>query len=195
MTNGQKETWLAHSEWILRSDRYRLQHYKTGDLTGIINIDLEKRTFSGSITALMLAIAGGFAWFGLRETKEDVLEEATKKFEDATKKLAGNVVSVRFSIGPIASVPEFKKLLNGGKLEGSYKVKRKGVALARPGEKLALFVDPVGGAIMAEVEAVPAEEANVIEIVLRETDGARRLWRASESVGVRLINLDLEEGA
>lgn len=168
---------------------------KPETLTGIINVDLEKRTFSGSITALMLAIAGGFAWVGLRETKGDALEEATKKFEDATKKLVGIVVSVRFSIGPIASVPEFKKLLNGGKLEGSYKVTRKGVALPRPDEKLAVFVDPVGGAIMAEVEAVPSEEGNVIEIVLKEKDGAKRLWRASESVGVRLINLNLEEGA
>lgn len=163
-------------------------------LTGIINVDVEKRTFSGSITALMLAIAGGFAWFGLRATKEDVLEEAAKKFDDATKKLAGNVVNVRFSIGPIASVPEFKKLIDGGKLEGSYKVKRKGVALVRPDEKLAVFVDPVGGAIMAEVEAVPSEEGSVIEIVLKEKDGAKRLWRASESVGVRLINLNQEEG-
>lgn len=79
--------------------------------------------------------------------------------------------------------------LVGGRLEGDYIIKQKGIALKR--DSLHFFVDQTGGAIMAEVRAVPTEEDTLIEIVVKEKGGTRR-WRASESVRIRIVNLELE---
>jgi hypothetical protein len=45
---------------------------------------------------------------------------------------------------------------------------------------------------MAEVEEVPAQTDTLIEILLTEKQGKRQ-WRASESVRIRIITLELEE--
>jgi len=164
---------------------------KPETLVGAISIDLEKRTFSGSVTGLMLAMGAVFLWFGFRETKEDVLQTAKKRLEDATNRLMGRVINLRFRLGPNPLVLELKSLLKNGKLQGVYIVKEKGVELKRSDNILRLFEDPAGGAIMAEVGELPAEEDTLIEVVVNEKQGARQ-WRALESVRVRTINLEQE---
>lgn len=163
---------------------------KPDTLVGIINIDLEKKTFSGSMPAVLFVMGGLFVWLGLRETKEDLLASAKKSLEDAANRIAGSVIDLRFRIGPDNEVSELKRLLVGQKLKGEYIVKQKGLVLKR--DNLKLFEDPNGGVIMAEVEAVSAAPDTLIEIVVRERDGTRQ-WRASESVRVRIVNLELEK--
>lgn len=160
---------------------------KPETLVGIINVDLDKRTFSGSMPALMFGIAALFGWLGLRETKEDVLVDARRNLDDAARTLAGRVIDLRFRIGPDERISELKRLLKTAKLEGEYIVKQKGIELKR--DSLQFFVDQTGGAIMAEVRAVPTEEDTLIEIVVKEVGGARQ-WRASESVRIRIVNLE-----
>ena len=161
---------------------------KPETLVSIITIDSEKHTYSGSMPVLMFGIAAAFVWLALRKTKDDWLDEAKKNLEDAAKRLAGSVINLNFRIGPDSEIGELKKLLKNGKLEGVYILKQRGVEVRRPNNTLHLFEDPIGGAIMAEVMEVPTEQDTLIEIVLREKDGARQ-WRASESVRVRIISL------
>ena len=156
-----------------------------------IVIDYEKRTFSGSLPVLMVLLAAAFGWLGLRETKEDALADAKQSLEDATKRLAGSVINLNFRIGPDSEISELKKLLKAGALEGAYVVKQRGKVVPRSDDTLNLFEDPIGGAIMAEVKEVPAEQDALIEIVVKEKHGMRQ-WRASESVRVRIINLQLQ---
>ncbi len=165
---------------------------KPETLVSIITIDSEKHTYSGSMPVLMFGVAAAFVWFALRKTKDDVLDDAKKSLEDAAKRLVGSVINLSFRIGPDSEISELKKLLKSGKLEGVYRVKQKGVELKRPDNTLRLFEDPIGGAIMAEVEEVRAEADTLIEIVVKEKGGTR-LWRASESVRIRIIHLELEK--
>ena len=165
-------------------------------LVDIIDIDLQKRTFSGSMQALMFLIAIICIVFTFRETKKDVLQDAKKSLNEAAEKwriaadaMEGKIITIHFRIGPDTMIPEFKRLFAEGKLRGEYVVKQKSTIL-KEGDLL-FFEEPASKIIMADVEDVPMDPDTLIEVMIKEDS---RIWRASESVRVRLISMELERG-
>ena len=154
----------------------------------IVNVDLKQYTFSGSAPPLLIVIGVVFAWLGLRETKSDMVQKAVDTLRNATDNIEGKIITLRFCLTRSDEMmSEFRKLYGNRTLRGKYTIKRGHFEVKS--DDLHFFEDAVSKTIMAEISDVPLD--TLVEIEL--SDNGRKIWRASESARVRVINMDLEK--
>lgn len=152
-----------------------------------IEVDIQNQSFSGSLAALVICLAILFFWMGLREKEKDKLNATVDALNKATAKLQGRMTNLVIRFEPDELVPELQRIIESSNFDAEYFIKRRG-QVVKSG-KFRPYKHPEVNAVMADIEDIPATEELFLEIVLK-ADG--KTWRASESVRVRRINLELE---
>jgi len=157
-------------------------------LKSMIQVDVEKKIFGGTMTALCFAAALLFLWLGSRKTKDELkdakdgLETAKQALDKAASQMSGRLGTLHLRIGPNALQTALMRVQNGS-LTGRFEV-RNGAQILQEGP-VHLYRHAVANVWIAELKDVMVDNDNLISVTL--TDGQQE-WSASESIRIRMVN-------
>jgi hypothetical protein len=154
-------------------------------ITNPINIDYDKKTFSGNLPVLLLIFSALFFWFGLKKDKKDELAIAKKALEDATNRISGRIGTLVVSFGPDHIQQNLKKSFKSKTLKGSFSIHYKGNTLKS--EIINFYEDPASKTLMAEIIDVPFEQDHFVLFTVKDNNNE---WTGSVSPKVTIANLN-----